>query len=64
MSDLQQIENKPTTRFFVKATLRVAFTKNLGLVCSECAVGTPPIQEYLNIYSCRHLLGQAKTQGD
>ncbi len=36
---LQQIPNKPTTRFFVKAPLRGAFTKNLGLVCSGFAVG-------------------------
>jgi len=30
--DLQQIANKPTTNFFVKAPLRGAFTKKLGLV--------------------------------
>jgi uncharacterized protein involved in exopolysaccharide biosynthesis len=30
--NLQQIPNKPTTRFFVKAQLRGAFTKNFGLV--------------------------------
>jgi len=29
---LQQIPNKPTTRFFVKAPIRGAFTKNLDLV--------------------------------
>jgi len=29
---LQQIANKPTTNFFVKAPLRGAFTKKLGLV--------------------------------
>ena len=36
---LQQIANKPTTNFFVKAPLRGAFTKKLGLVCSQSAVG-------------------------
>jgi len=35
---LQQIENKPTTKFFVKAPRNGAFTKNLGLVCSQFAV--------------------------
>ena len=30
--ELQQIPNKPTTRFFVKAPIRGAFTKNFGLV--------------------------------
>jgi len=35
---LQQIPNKPTTRFFEKAPLRGAFSKNLGLVCSQSAV--------------------------
>ncbi len=35
---LQQIPNKPTTKFFVKAPLRWAFTKNLGFVCSQFAV--------------------------
>ena len=36
--NLQQIENKPTTKFFVKAPLCGAFTKNLGLVCSQSAI--------------------------
>jgi hypothetical protein len=31
-ASIQQIENKLTTKFFVKAPLRGAFTKNLGLV--------------------------------
>jgi len=30
--ELQQIPNKPTTRFFVKAPRIGAFTKNFGLV--------------------------------
>ncbi len=37
---LQQIPNKPTTKFFVKAPRSGAFTKNLGLVCSKSAVDT------------------------
>jgi hypothetical protein len=36
--NLQQIENKPTTKFFVKAPQSWAFTKNLGLVCSQSAI--------------------------
>ena len=36
--NLQQIENKPTTKFFVKAQQSGAFTKNLGLVCSQSAI--------------------------
>jgi len=43
---LQQIPNKPTTRFFVKAPLCGAFTKNLGLVCLGFAVSSGEWQEW------------------
>ena len=48
---LQQIPNKPTTRFFIKAPQSGAFIKNLGLVYSQSAVNTDDLINFKAVRS-------------